>query len=84
MIPVSDKPRDINDNQVFSGSYINTDSIHIYPAFLSSQKSWTDIALVNSSGYLFYEKAKSRYIIASLEKLADQTLAWQYDRIRQE
>ena len=60
MIPVSEKPRDMNDNLVFSGSFINTDSIHIYPAFLSAQKSWTDVALVNSSGYLFYEKAKKQ------------------------
>jgi hypothetical protein len=74
MIPVSDKPRDINDNLVFSGSFINTDSIHIYPAFLSAQKSWTDVALVNSSGWLYFEKAKGRYLIASREKLIDQTL----------
>ena len=75
MIPVSDKPRDSNDNLVFSGSYINTDSIHIYPAFLSTQKSWTDVALVNSNGWLYYEKAKGRYLITSLEKLADQSLS---------
>jgi hypothetical protein len=75
MIPVNDKPRDINDNSVFSGSYINTDSVHIYPAFLSQQKSWTDVALVNSKGLLYYDKTKSRYIITSLEKLTDQTLS---------
>jgi hypothetical protein len=75
MIPVTDKPRDINDNLVFSGSYINTDSIHIYPAFLSAQKSWTDVALVNSQGYLYYDKAKSRYLITSLEKLVDPSLS---------
>jgi hypothetical protein len=74
MIPVSDKPRDINDNLVFSGSYINTDSLHIYPAFLSAQKSWTDVALVNSQGYLYFEKAKSRYLISSREKIIDPTL----------
>jgi hypothetical protein len=74
IIPISDKPRDINDNQVFSGSYINTDSIHIYPTFLSAQKSWTDVALVNSSGYIFYDKARSRYVITSMEKIADQSL----------
>ena len=74
LIPVSDKPRDINDNLVFSGSYIHVDSMHIYPAFLSQQKSYTDVALVNSSGFLYYEKAKDRYIITSREKLADQTL----------
>ena len=75
MIPVSDKPRDINDNLVFSGSFINIDSSQIYPAFLSAQKSWTDIALVNSNGWLYYEKAKGRYLIASREKLIDQTLS---------
>ena len=84
MIPVSDKPRDINDNLVFSGSFINTDSIHIYPAFLSAQKSWTDVALVNSSGFLYYEKAKGRYLIASLEKLADHDSSRKYDCFRQE
>jgi hypothetical protein len=74
MIPVSDKPRDVNDNMVFSGSFINLDSIHIYPAFLSAQKSWTDVNLVNSKGYLYFDKAKNRYLIGSLEKLADPSL----------
>jgi hypothetical protein len=74
MIPISEKPRDINDNLVFSGSYINTDSIHIYPAFLSAKKSWTDVALVNASGYLYYEKASGKYLISSLDKIIDHTL----------
>jgi hypothetical protein len=74
MIPVSDKPRDFNDNLIFSGSFINIDSIHIYPAFLSAEKSWQDVALVNSNGWLYYEKSKGRYLIGSLEKLADLTL----------
>jgi hypothetical protein len=73
-IPISDKPRDVNDNLVFSGSFINIDSAHIYPAFLSAQKSWSDVALVNASGWLYYEKAKNRYIISSREKIIDQTL----------
>lgn len=74
LIPINEKPRDANDNMVFSGSFINIDSIHIYPAFLSPQKSWTDAGLVNSKGFLYYEKAKGRYLITSLQKLADQTL----------
>jgi hypothetical protein len=74
MIPISEKPRDINDNMVFSGSFINIDSVHIYPAFLSPQKSWTDVNLVNSTGFLYFDKAKGRYLIASLEKLADPAI----------
>jgi hypothetical protein len=75
MIPVSDKPKDMNDNPVFSGSLINTDSTHIYPAFLSPKKSWSDIALVSANGFLWFEKSKGRYLITSLEKLVDQKLS---------
>ena len=58
----------------FQALIINTDSTHIYPAFLSPKKSWSDVALVGSEGYLWFEKAKGRYLIASLEKLADHKL----------
>lgn len=74
MIPVGEKPRDINDNLVYSGSFINLDSIHIYPAFLSSQKSYTDVGIIKSDGWLYYDKSKSRYVITSREKIADPTL----------
>lgn len=74
MIPLGEKPRDMNDNPLFSGSMINTDSTHIYGAFLSPEKSWSDVPLVGASGYLWYEKARGRYLISSLEKLSDQKL----------
>jgi hypothetical protein len=74
MIPLGEKPRDINDNLIFSGSFLNIDSIHIYPAFLSAQKSWTDANLVNAGGYLYYEKSTGRYLISSIAKIIDQTL----------
>ncbi len=74
IIAVSDKPLDLNGNPVFTGSFINIDSLHIYPAFLSEQKSWKDVGLVSSRGYLYYDKSKSRYLITSLEKIADPTI----------
>lgn len=74
MIPISEKPRDINDNMIFSGSFINLDSVQIYPAFLSPQKSWTDAGLVTSTGFLYFDRGKNNYIISSLAKLADQSL----------
>ncbi len=74
LIPLSEKPRDSNDNPVFSGSFINIDSIHIYPAFLSAQKSWTDVSLITASGDLWYNKAKGRYQISSPEKIADPSM----------
>lgn len=74
MIPINDSPRDINDNLVFSGSFIDIDSTHMYPAFLSARKTWSDAQLVNAQGMLYFEKETGKYKIASLEKLADPTL----------
>jgi len=74
MITVSDKARDMKGNLVYSGSFINSDSLHIYPAFLSEKKSWKDAGIVNSSGYLYYDKAGGKYLLTSLEKIADKTL----------
>jgi hypothetical protein len=71
MIPYPEKPRDINDNLIFSGSFLNIDSAHIYPAFLSPRKSWSDAQIVVSEGVLYYEKETGRYKIATKEKLAD-------------
>jgi hypothetical protein len=75
MIPYGDKPRDFNDNLVFSGSFVNIDSAHVYPAFLSERKSWSDAQIVSPVGLLYFEKQSGRYIIASKEKLADPTLS---------
>ncbi len=74
MIPISEKPRDLNDELVFSGSFINLDSLHIYPAFLSAQKSWSDAGLVSATGVLWYNKKLNRYQISSKEKIADPVL----------
>jgi len=74
MITLGEKPRDVNDNIVYSGSFMNLDSIHIYPTFLSQQKSWTDIGLVSASGVLWYNKVVGRYQISSPEKIADPAM----------
>lgn len=74
MIPVAEKPRDINDNMIFATSFLNTDSIHIYPAYLSPRKSWSDTPLVSAQGFIFYDKAEGTYKIASLNKLTDNSV----------
>jgi hypothetical protein len=74
LIPVSDKPRDINGNLITAGSYITMDSTHIYSAFLSPAKAWSDVALIPTQGWLFFDKASSTYKIAQKEKLANTSL----------
>ncbi len=71
LIPVSDKPRDTDDNLLFSGSFVTLDSAGVYGTFLSERHSWSDAPLLNAEGFLFYDKGSDRYRIASMEKLAD-------------
>ncbi len=73
LIPVSDKPRDINDNLLFSGTFVTLDSAGVYGTFLSERRSWSDNPLITADGFLFYDKGSGRYRIASLEKLSDLT-----------
>jgi hypothetical protein len=70
-IPLTEKPRDSNDNLVYSGSFINIDTAVIYPTFLSQQKAWTDVGIISAAGVLYYNKAKGNYQISSVEKIAD-------------
>ncbi len=71
LIPVDEKPRDADNALVYSGSFINIDSAHIYPAFLSDQKSWADVPVVSAGGFLWFDKSADRYVIASREKYAN-------------
>nr|MCU0362307.1 hypothetical protein [Bacteroidales bacterium] len=62
MLPVPEKARDQNDNVIVTGAFMKNDSIYIYPAFLSEQRSWTDVPVVTANGWLFYDKLKARYL----------------------
>ncbi len=74
LIPIDDKPRDINDNMLFSGTFVTLDSSGVYGAFLSERQSWSDNPMISAQGYLFHDKGSGRYRIASLEKLSDLKL----------
>jgi hypothetical protein len=71
MIPIGDPLIDINRNKIFNGIFMYYDSVHVYPAFLSRRKNYSDVPLVTSNGYLYYDKQSQQYLIASSEKLSD-------------
>jgi hypothetical protein len=71
LIPVEEKPRDADDNLLFSGTFITLDSAGVYGTFLSQRRSWSDNPMLSASGYLFHDRGAGQYRIASMEKLAD-------------
>lgn len=69
LIPVGEELIDIQRNKIFSGIYMYYDSLHVYPSFLSGRKFSSDKAVVTATGFLYYDKTKQEYQIASKEKL---------------
>jgi hypothetical protein len=74
MIPIGDPLIDINRDKIFNGLFMYYDSVHVYPAFLSGRKNYSDVPLITSSGYLHYDKEGQQYQIGSREKLLDKNL----------
>lgn len=77
-IPIGDSLRDINNNRINSGFYITNDSTHIYPAFLTKRKNYSDIAVFKATGFLTFDKKDSKYKISNKEKLQEFNLPGNY------
>ncbi len=78
LIPVGDKIRDINHKRIYSGHFITNDSIHIYPAFLSGRKNYSDILISSAKGVLYFDKKTGEYRIGSEEKVHNPSLPGNY------
>ena len=72
----------MNDNLVFFGTFIHLDSAHLYPAFMSEKKSYSDVQLVNAEGMLFFEKQTGKYKLGPQGKAGDPDLARGLDNPR--
>ena len=77
-IPMAEQPVNIDRNKIYNGLYMYYDSVHIYPAFMTAGKSYSDKPLITSSGYLHYDKAQQLFKIGSKEKINDFTLPDDY------
>lgn len=68
-IPIDPLPVNLNLVYLMSGSVINSDSIHLYPALASGRKEYQDKSLIPASGYLHYNQRNNRFLIGSKEKI---------------
>jgi hypothetical protein len=74
MIPIGDPLIDIARDKIFNGLYMYYDSVHVYPAFLSGRKNYSDSPVVSALGFLYYDKATQQYLIGQRNKLLDRNL----------
>ena len=67
-IPISSTTRSVNGIGLHAATFITKDSSHIYSRFLDRRRDPNDVALINATGYLYYDKNSNKYIITSREK----------------
>lgn len=77
-IPVPEQPVNIDRNKIYAGLFTYYDSVHVYSAFFTSRKSYSDRPYNIPSGYLYYDKPQMRYKIGSMDKINNFELAEDY------
>ncbi len=83
-IPLAEQPVDINRQKIHAGLYMYYDSVHIYPAFLSPHKSYSDKTIISSHGFLYYDRAAQLYKIGTKEKIHNFNLSEDYLSLQRE
>ena len=75
-IPVNENMKDLNGNIITAGIVWRnssvTDSVRLYPTFLSTMEDKNDPKVITSSGYIQYDAAMKEYQIGSKDKLANK------------
>jgi len=72
IIPVESRMQNLDQNNIYAGTFKARDSVHIYPSFISGRKQYFDQNVTFSDGYLQYNKIQNAYEIASADKLEDK------------
>ncbi len=67
-IPITNNTRSINGIGLHAATFITKDSSHIYSRFIDRRRDPNDVALINATGYLHYNKNANKYIITDKEK----------------
>ncbi len=77
-IPINKNMPEINGGIIHSSLMITNDSTHIYTAFLTKDKFYTDNELIPVEGFLHFNKENGKYEIAAKDKLVEFNLPGPY------
>ena len=70
-ITLDKQMKDINDKFLVAGAMIATDSINVFPTFVSPRKRYSNLPIMTAGGFLTYNEKQKKYIIGSKERIAD-------------
>ncbi len=77
-IPVSQKPKDINDKNITASILISNDSNNVYSSFLYKKYKYSNQEIISSDGFLTFDSLSQEYRISTKDKLKESTLPGNY------
>ena len=77
-IPVDTSLADEKGEDLFIGLVMGKDSAHIYSTFLTPLRNKSDIPLISSLGYMYFDKRAQEYKVASKEKIGEIAISGSY------
>ena len=83
LIPVDSFPRSMDNEKLMAGLVLVKDSTHVYPVFMSKKEKTGDQEILNSRGYLKFNKANQEYQLTTKEKFGNPELADDYVSMKQ-
>lgn len=83
-IPLNEPLKDINDAFLVSGPITATDSMYVYPAFVSPRNLYSNFPIATASGYLNYNEKTKTYQIGSKIRMQNSDTTDNYLSLDQE
>ncbi len=77
-LPVDTSLTDEQGKDLSIGLMMSKDSAHIYSTFFTPPKNKTDIPIVSSLGYVYFDKREQTYKVSSKEKIGEIALPGDY------
>jgi len=70
-IPIGEELQNFKFENIYKDFFITKDSTHVYSSFAEDRKDYSDIPMINASGYLMYNDKEQAFDIASEAKHAN-------------
>ena len=69
-IPIAEELQNYKYEDIYKDFFITKDSTHVYSSFVEDRKDYSDVPMINASGYLIYNDQEQAFDIASESRLA--------------
>ncbi len=78
IIPIEEQPRDNELRKLQSSIYVTNDSLGVYTSFLTTKQRFSDMPVLTSKGYLYYNDTTGYFEITDSAKFVNRKLDGNY------